>query len=277
MNKKIKKVFFILVVTALVAVLAASTSFAATDSSDKNKTSGWYKENNFKGGSAELNIKTYLADNYTVNGVYYKNDKKWYTFSTKNKKLNIKSVTIKYQYYDKNAGVYKNTTKTYNGKNKKSITIQIPKYEATVRTGQSTTIYSMGRPIYTIYQTRTQAYDYSVLQFSVKLSNNKKENDRRFSSPLSHNESRIYGAKQTKITTAYKVSLSTSKIVGNKKITFEAKKKSAKIKKIQLKLEYYDSNNTAKYKTVTIAGKNKNTVTYKYPKTYYFYSAKVVY
>jgi len=274
-----KKILVVVLAIALVTGLALSgTSFAASkDKINVNQTSGWYTFYNYKSTSSNIEIKYYNADNSTVDGVLYKKNKKYYTFKVKKKNLGIKTIIMKYQYYDKDSDSYINVTKKYKGKNKKSLTIKLPRYEQLVYSGISTTIYSMGRPVYTIRRSNTYSYPYSVLDFTIKYSNNKKVASKKFSNATSNYQQRTFTGKKTSITRNYKVSITTGNIAGKISYTIQAKKKTAKIKKISLKFYKYDSKYNKIYKTVTVKGKNKNSVVKKVANKYYFESAVVYY
>jgi len=265
----------------LVSIAAANATFAATDTVNQNQTSGYINEYNYKGIASNQKIQTFFADDSPVNGVYQANDKKYYTFTTKKKNYLIKSISVKFEYYDKASSSYKNLTKVYKFKNKKSVIIQLPRYQQTVYApgGHSVTIYSKGVPSFSYYtDVRTYSYPYSVIKFTIKYSNNKKEDSSKFASATSQYQQRKFTGKKTTITRLYKVSLSTSNIVGNIKYTIQAKKKTAKIKKVSMKLGYYDSTSQKyMYKTIQINGKKKNAVVKNVSKKYDFVSAKVTY
>jgi len=157
----------------------------------------------------------------------------------------------------------------YNGKNKKSVTIKIPK------------IY---------LNTRYRFYD--VEKFTVKYSNNKKEYSSKFSSTKYSYDQQRFTGKKTTITRLHKFKINAQKFfmiqndadvfygkgLNSVKYTIKANKKTAKIKKISMEFEYYDSKSGEnKYKTIQINGKGKNTVVKNVPSKYWLVSAKVTY
>jgi len=280
MDKKIKSILLLFVVF-LVGITIANVSFAATDNIGKDKTTGYFNELNYKGSASNLKVQTFVADRSPVDGVYQKNDKKYYTFTAKKKNHLIKSISVKYEFYDRSSSAYKNITKTYKFKNKKSVTIELPRY---VKNEMKSTWVPSGyyggyNPVGTVYFSyHDYSRPYNVLKYTIKYSNKKKEDSSKFSSASSHYQQRTYSGKKTNITRLYKISLSTSNITGNIKYTIQANKKTAKIKKVAMKFEYYDSNSQKYvYKNIQVNGKGKNSVVKNIPKTYYFVSAKVTY
>jgi hypothetical protein len=228
---------------------------------------------------SDLKIRSFNADKSPVNGVYLKNNKKFYLFTAKKTNYLIKSISVKYSYYDKVSNSYKNITKVYNGKNKKSLNITIPKYQKTERVSQfspsgNNNGYGSVGSVY--FVNKEYSYNYEVLKFSIKYSNNKKDDSKK-STGVSNFEQRSFSSKKTTVTRSYQVDLVTSKIIGKIKYNIQTNKKSDKIKKIDLNFEYKDSANNPQYKTVSVNGKNKNTISTKVPNNYRFISAKVVY
>ncbi|KZX12079.1 hypothetical protein [Methanobrevibacter curvatus] len=260
MLNKIQKFLAIFLILFVIAIVISNVSFAATDAFNFKKTSGFTTENNYKGIASDLKIKTFTSDKDLVNGNYFKNNKMSYTFSTKKKNYKIKTISVLYEYYDTKSDRIKRTTKVYNGKNKKTLTINIPQYHKNV-----------------FY------YHHRVLKYTINYSNYKKESNKKFfSSQVLKHESRIFKGKKTTITRFYKVS--RLDIVGDIKYTIKANKKNAKIKKIYLTFRYsnnfnfYGPHSTKfKLKTITINGKGKNRIVKNISNQYDFYSAKIKY
>jgi len=265
MKMKIKSVL-LLFVMFLVVVTVANVSFAATDIVKTDNYGGGSVEVNFKGSGYDLRLKTF----YKEDGFSGKNSKAYYTFTTKKKNYKIKSISVKYYRHDPADNTTITKTKLYNFKNKKSVTIKVPKYHNKV-------------PGYYSY--------YYAEKFTVKYSNNKKNVFSKFHSTKYFLSTNYYTGKKTTITHLYKIKPTKRNFTRfshydfmwggypkNVKYTIEANKKTAKIKEISMELVYYDSKSGEnKYKTIQINGKGKNTVVKNIPFEYHFISAKVTY
>jgi hypothetical protein len=119
---KFSKILLIFAILALVSAFAMNVSFAAGENLALNKSS---------------QIVTYDKKVSTIDAKYLYNNKKENVYlnvkvkKDYQKKYKIKSVKVKYDFFNKK-GVYQKTAyKTYNGENKKSILIKIPNYSST--------------------------------------------------------------------------------------------------------------------------------------------------
>ncbi|MGL4670344.1 MAG: hypothetical protein ACRCVG_07135 [Methanobacteriaceae archaeon] len=119
---KISKIILLIGLVVFVSLMAVNIGFAANDDLVIVK--------------ANQTI-TYDKKVSTIEGKYVFNNKKedvYLNVKVKKdyqKKYGIKSVKIKYYLYNKNGNYQKTIYKYYNGKNKKSILIKIPKYSGT--------------------------------------------------------------------------------------------------------------------------------------------------
>lgn len=262
MLNKYQKCFLLLSFLFLAAIFISNVSFAANDIVDSKKTSGLAWIYCYKGVASNYNVKIYSPDK--VYDVATKNNKRWYIFTSKKKNLGIKSISMKYKYYDQSSGIYKTVTKKYSGKNKKSVSILLSRYVRNWAKYGDNKYYS---------------YAYAVLKFSIKYSNNKIETSSKFSEKAYQiQRERVFNGKKTSVKRLFTyLPGSMGYKAGNPQYTIQAKNKAYKIKKVAMKFSYNDSKNVLRYKTVSILGKSKNTVVCRISDKYEFKSATILY
>ena len=219
----------VLSISLLALTMIINVSFAATDKIAGSKSVGSLWEDDFK--SPISNLKMHY--DYDNNGALKKVN---CNFTTKKKNYLIKSVVMRYE---------SGSAKTYNAKNKKSITINIPKD------------------------------NYSGLYYTITYSNNIVEDNSNFTSN-SHYGGNYFAGKKVKFTQYYKASPDSGNPIGKIKYTIDSKKKSTKIKQVTMKFSYR-SNGKLLYKPVKMKVKGKNTVVKEMPNKYSFVSANIVY